>query len=164
MPNKESLVATRLERAFGTQSYHPRFVATLSDRRTHRKRKVVRPIFPCYLFVKSEIQFYFLRDVEDLTSVVLTMDGEPIRSERLDHAVENMIAKEGSEGIVELSDNSIRPFRFSVGERVRVLSGAFASVLGVCAEVTIDQRFAILLELLGRKVRVVYNDEDLATA
>ena len=162
MPNRESTVQTRLER-IGTLSYFPRFVVTLSDRRTHRKRKVVRPVFPCYLFVKSEALFYFLRDVDDLTSVVLAMDGEPARSCRLDEQVETMITNESSDGLLELEARPL-PAKFDVGQRVRVLSGAFASLLGVCSEVTLDQRFAVLLDMLGRKVRVVYNDEDLATA
>ena len=91
------------------------------------------------------------------------IDGEPARSCRLDKAVETMIDKENSEGILEFSSRPL-PTKFNVGERVRVLTGAFASLLGVCSEVTLDQRFAVLLDMLGRKVRVVYSDEELATA
>lgn len=161
MPNRESLVKSRLER-LDTPSYFPRFVVTLSDRRTHRRRKVVRPVFPCYLFVKSESKFYFLRDVDDLTSIVM-VDGEPARSHKLDESIENMITTENNNGFVEFLEKT-KPTKFFAGDRVRVLSGAFASLLGICAEVTLDQRFAVLLDMLGRKVRVVYNDEELATA
>jgi transcriptional antiterminator RfaH len=162
MPSREDTVKTRLER-IGTISYFPRFLATLSDRRTHRRRKVVKPLFPCYLFVKSETRFYFLKDIDDVTSVVLTLDGEPARSERLDLAIEQMMTREAAEGPLEFSEREPQ-LKFRVGERVRVLSGAFVSLLGVCSEVTLDQRFAVLLEMLGRKVRVVYSDEELAAA
>ena len=53
--------------------------------------------------------------------------------------------------------------RFRAGDKVRVLDGAFSSCLGLFDGMAARERVAILLDLLGRKVRVVL-DADLVAA
>jgi len=45
--------------------------------------------------------------------------------------------------------------RFLSGDQIRVRDGAFANTLGLFENNTGEDRVAILLDLLGRKVRVV---------
>ena len=52
---------------------------------------------------------------------------------------------------------------FAPGDKVRVLDGAFSSCLGLFEGMAERERIAILLDLLGRKVRVVL-DADLVAA
>ena len=47
---------------------------------------------------------------------------------------------------------------------VRVLDGAFSSCLGLFERVGDNERVAILLDLLGRKVRVVIGVDEVAAA
>jgi transcriptional antiterminator RfaH len=64
-----------------------------------------------------------------------------------------------TEGLIELANkNAIKP-----GENVIVLNGPFAHQLGLCVSVSDNERVAILLDLLGRKVRVLM-DTDVVTA
>ena len=76
-------------------------------------------------------------------------------------------------GLVErlCSDRDMRGFvrlrpqeRLRLGDKVRVLDGAFASCLGLYEGITDSERVAILLDLLGRKVRVVLDAESIEAA
>ncbi len=53
---------------------------------------------------------------------------------------------------------------FALGDPVRVLDGVFAAHLGLFEGMTDSERVTILLELLGRKVRVVLNAGYVAAA
>jgi transcriptional antiterminator RfaH len=64
-----------------------------------------------------------------------------------------------SEGLIEVANkNAIKP-----GDNVVVLNGPFARQMGFCISVSDHERVAILLDLLGRKVRVLMNT-DVVTA
>jgi transcriptional antiterminator RfaH len=52
---------------------------------------------------------------------------------------------------------------FCPGDKIRILDGAFSSCLGLFEGMAESERIAILLDLLGRKVRVVL-DADLVAA
>ena len=67
--------------------------------------------------------------------------------------------REDADGFVKLDFRT--PFR--AGDKVRVLDGAFTSCLGLFEGMAERERIAILLDLLGRKVRVVL-DADLISA
>jgi transcriptional antiterminator RfaH len=64
--------------------------------------------------------------------------------------VEGLRTREDAAGLVQL-DN---PTGFVAGDAVRVRRGAFEECLGLIETVKDDQRVTILLDLLGRKVRV----------
>jgi transcriptional antiterminator RfaH len=52
--------------------------------------------------------------------------------------------------------------RFEAGALVRIMDGAFASCLGLIEGMRDDERVTVLLDLLGRKVRVLMDDLSLA--
>ncbi len=52
---------------------------------------------------------------------------------------------------------------FAPGDKVRILAGAFMDSLGLFEGVGERERVSILLDLLGRKVRIML-DADLVTA
>jgi transcriptional antiterminator RfaH len=60
-------------------------------------------------------------------------------------------AREDGRGIIQI-DNSAR---FARGDKVRVMDGVFSACQGLFEAIADNQRVAILLDLLGRKVRVV---------
>jgi transcriptional antiterminator RfaH len=53
---------------------------------------------------------------------------------------------------------------FSAGEKVRILDGAFESCFGFFEKTTDTERVAILLDLLGRKVRIFVDSEMIDAA
>jgi transcriptional antiterminator RfaH len=53
---------------------------------------------------------------------------------------------------------------FRIGDEIRVLDGVFSACLGLFEGMTDSERIAILLDMLGRKVRVVLDRESVAAA
>ena len=52
--------------------------------------------------------------------------------------------------------------RFAIGEQVRIVDEIFASCLGLFDGISDSERVAVLLDMLGRKVRVVLNVDCVA--
>jgi transcriptional antiterminator RfaH len=73
--------------------------------------------------------------------------------------IETLQRQENTQGLIEYAGSSLKP-----GDSVVVLSGPFANQLGRCSNVSDDERVAILLDLLGRKVRVVLDADVVAAA
>jgi transcriptional antiterminator RfaH len=67
-----------------------------------------------------------------------------------DGVVEQIRARESGEGFVTLA----LPAGIGPGSRVRLIEGIFADSKGILERIADDRRVAILLELLGREVRV----------
>jgi transcription antitermination factor NusG len=96
-----------------------------------------------------------------VTGIVLE-NGTAATSDRLDRVVEKMMNVEAKHGLVEIDVRP--PLKFKVGAQVRVARGVLKDLIGVCSGITLDRRFAVFLDMLGRKVSVVYSGEDLAAA
>jgi transcriptional antiterminator RfaH len=77
-----------------------------------------------------------------------------------DGVVESLRGREDVNGFIKLD---FRP-PFQAGDKIRVLDGAFTSCLGLFEGMADRDRIAILLDLLGRKVRVVLDATLVAAA
>ena len=77
-----------------------------------------------------------------------------------DRIVDELKARQDAEGLIALDT---RP-RFTPGDKVRILDGAFSSCIGLFESASDNERVAILLDLLGRKVRVVIRADEVAAA
>jgi transcription antitermination factor NusG len=156
--NSEQSVKERLAR-IGTESYWPKFRDTIRDFRTARKRSVIRPLYPCYLFVKSD-EFYFLFDVQGVVGII--MRGIiPERSRRLDFEIQKMKASENdgfvSKPIVE------SPPRLISGSRVVILSGILKGCSATCKEFR-GSKVKVVTDLFGGETPVWHSERDLAAA
>lgn len=158
MTSIEEAVVGRLCR-LSIESYWPKFREQIVDKRTHRKRFIVRPLYPCYLFVKSSA-FYFLFDVEGITGVVMRGD-EPATSYRLDNEVDKMRASE-REGLVPAPVVEEAP-RLRVGSRVVILSGVLRGHVGECREIR-NHQAQVVTNLFGGETPVWHSESDLAVA
>jgi transcriptional antiterminator RfaH len=154
--NAEAKAAQNLLRqGFGV--YLPRYL----KRRSHARKieKIGAPLFPRYLFVSIDIAAQRWRSVQStfgISHLVLNgSDPAPVAGAVIDA----LKAREDASGFVKLDQ---RP-KFAIGEKVRVLAGVFAENLGLFDGIADRDRVAILLELLGRKVRVSI-DADMVTA
>lgn len=141
----------------GFEIYLPRYL----KRRRHARKvdTVAAPLFSRYLFVNVDVATQRWRAIQSTFGVSrLVMNGDEPAAVSLD-VIGALRAREDDKGFVKLER---RPL-FAPGDKVRVLSGAFIDNLGLFEGLADRDRVAILLDLLGRKVRVML-DADLVVA
>jgi len=155
-PHAEAKARAHLNRQ-GFEIYFPRYL----KRRRHARRieNVAAPLFPRYLFVAVDLTAQRWRSIYSTIGVTrLVCNGDeptPVPT----GIVEALKSREDASGFIKLEYRP--PFR--AGDKVRVLDGALSSCLGLFEGMAERERVAILLDLLGRKVRVVL-DADLVAA
>jgi transcriptional antiterminator RfaH len=141
----------------GFAIYFPRYL----KRRRHARRieTVAAPLFPRYLFVAVDTTAQRWRSIYSTVGVARLVCNGDEPTAVPEGIVEALKSREDAGGFIKLD---YRP-QFRPGEKVRVLDGAFSSCLGLFEGMAERERVAILLDLLGRKVRVVL-DADLVAA
>lgn len=145
--NGEARAELNLRRQ-GFHTYLPRYLR--SRRHARRTHMVPRPLFPRYLFVALDLARDRWRSIPSTFGVLqIVLAGErpaPVP----DGIVEQIKAREADDGYVALG----LPVGVGPGSRVRLIDGIFADTKGVVERIGDDRRIAVLLELLGREVRV----------
>lgn len=146
-PNGEARADLNLRRQ-GFATYLPRY----ARRRSHaRRREVVkRPLFPRYLFVGLDLARDRWRAIHSTFGVnrLVLAGEEPLPVP--EGVIDEIRAREDGEGLVALG----LPAGVGPGSRIRLVDGIFADAKGVLERIADDRRVAILLEMLGREVRV----------
>lgn len=155
--NAETKAARNLERQ-GFSIYLPRYL----KRRSHARKveTVPAPLFPRYMFVWIDIETQRWRSVQStfgVSQLVLNgSDPAPLAPQ----VISCLKAREDDGGYVQLDR---RP-SIALGAKVRVLTGVFAENLGLFDGMADRDRVAVLLDLLGRKVRVTLDAGMVAVA
>jgi len=155
--NAEAKAGRNLMRQ-GFEIYLPRYL----KRRSHARKieKVAMPLFPRYLFVSVDIAKQRWRSIQSTIGVshLVTNGADPAP---VAHEVLQFLrAREDQSGFITMDR---RP-SFAVGEKVRILAGAFADVVGLFDGLGDRERVAVLLDLLGQKVRVSMDVDMIAAA
>ena len=155
-PNAERKALVHLARQ-GFETYLPCYRKT--RRHARRTEIVAAPLFPRYMFVSVDVTLQRWRSLRSTIGVSsLVCNGEtpaPVPS----GIVEALRLREGEDGLIDIRSGPV----FSRGDKVRVRDGAFTDCFGLFEGVKDCERVAILLDLLGRKVRVIL-DVDSVTA
>lgn len=142
----------------GFETYLPRYL----KRRSHARKieQVAAPLFPRYLFVKVDLATQRWRSIQSTFGVShLVLNGsEPARIGS--DVMRVLKAREDGSGFVKLD----RRAQFLLGAKVRILGGAFTDNLGLFDGLGDRDRVAVLLDLLGRKVRVSLDADMVAAA
>jgi transcriptional antiterminator RfaH len=154
--NGEAKAAQNLQRQ-GFDIYLPRYL----KRRRHARRIdfVARPLFPRYMFVAIDIATQRWRSIQSTFGVSRLVCNGDDPAVVPDGVVFALKAREDDKGFVKMD---LRP-SFAAGDKVRVLAGAFVDNAGLFDGMADHDRVSILLEMLGRKVRVLL-DADLVAA
>ena len=156
-PNAEARAVYNLEHQ-GFATYMPRYL----KRRRHARRVdiVPVPVFPRYVFVAIDLsrqRWLSIRSTIGVSRLVCQGDA-PLAVPC--GVVEAPQSRHAEAGFVRL----LPPPGLRAGDKVRVLGCAFEEALGLLEEVTDEQRVTILLDLLGRKVRVTIDSGLIAAA
>lgn len=148
-PNAERRAVAHLARQ-GFEVYFPRYL----KRRSHAGKvdMVAAALFPRYLFVAIDLASQQWRAIRSSVGVAQLVCHGDRPAALADDIIADLRRREDERGLVRL-DRSI----FKPGEKVRVVGGAFADHLGMFEAMGDSERVAVLLDLLGRKVRVVMN-------
>jgi transcriptional antiterminator RfaH len=155
-PRAEMKALTHLTRQ-GFQVYLPRFM----KRRHHARRveSVSMPLFPSYLFVAIDMATQRWRCVNSTIGVrKLVCQGER-PAVVAGGIIETLKNRQDDRGFITLDKQ-----RFTDGEKVRVIDGVFSDSFGIYEGMTDRERVEILLDLLGRKVRVQIDIDSVAAA
>jgi transcriptional antiterminator RfaH len=153
----EAKAAAHLVRQ-GYPIYLPRYL----KRRRHARRveMVAAPIFPRYLFVTIDRMTQRWRSILSTVGVThLVRHGDEPAAVPAG-IVEALRGREDERGFIKLD---LRP-TFAPGAKIRVVEGVFSDSLGLFEGMADRERVAILLDLLGRKVRVVLDGDSVAAA
>jgi len=156
-PRAENKASAHLHRQ-GFETYLPRY---LKKRRHARRVEIVQAaLFPCYLFVAIDRQTQRWRCISSTVGVSrLVCNGEepaPVP----DSVIAALRGREDESGLVRLPPHP----RFAAGDKVRLLDGAFADCIGLFEGMKDVERVSVLLDLLGRKVRVLLDVDSVAVA
>ncbi|WP_298258689.1 transcriptional activator RfaH [Bradyrhizobium sp.] len=154
--NGEAKAAQNLLRQ-GYEIYLPRY---LKPRRHARKIDFfAKPLFPRYLFVAIDMATQRWRSIQSTYGVshLVTNGNEPAAVPA--GVLSALKAREDAKGFVKID---ARP-KFAHGDKVRVRAGVFVDSAGLFDGMEDRDRVAILLDMLGGKVRV-HLDADLVAA
>lgn len=132
----------------GYSAYLPKYL----KKRSHARRIdwVARPLFPCYLFVEmdvEEMQWQAIRSTIGVSHFICSGDfPAPVP----DGIVEAIIAREDEKGHVDLAREGL----FKKGQTVEIANGPMAETSAIFECVDDKDRVIVLMDLLGRQVRV----------
>jgi transcriptional antiterminator RfaH len=153
----ETKAVHHLERQ-GYATYLPRYL----KRRRHARRvdTVPAPLFPRYLFVAVDTAVQRWRSIQSTIGVARLVCNGDTPAPVEDRIIGGLRQREDERGYVRLE----RQPRFAPGDKVRVVEGVFADCLGLFEQMNDRERVALLLDLLGRKVRVILDGDFVAAA
>ncbi len=156
-PNAEEIAARHLDRQ-GFRIFLPR----LRKRRRHARKvdEVLRPMFPRYLFVAIDVAVDRWRSIQSTIGVSgLVCHGD--RPSAVPGGVVESLLNRCDDDCILTADMR---HHYAGGDRVRLLDGAFESLIGVFERMTDGERVAVLLDLMGRRVRVMLHVDALEPA
>lgn len=143
----------------GFTAYLPRCRKT--RRHARRTESVAVPFFPRYLFVALDLDAQRWRAVNGTFGVAGLVGSKDRPAALPDGLVEALRAREDDGGCIPLAPSAAR---FAPGDAVRVVGGAFDNLEGLFEGLTDNDRVRVLLDLLGRKVRVFLAPDAVAPA
>jgi transcriptional antiterminator RfaH len=133
-----------------------KFETYLPRIRIHRGRKSrVVPLFPSYLFVRIIDRWHTIESTIGVTRMIVS-GGAParLRDEELDK-----IRSREVNGVVKLPKP---PGRYAHGDRIAIAKGSFRGHVALFEGMSAHDRCAVLMDLLGRKVRLELAISDVA--
>lgn len=139
------------------QGFEPYTPMTMTEEVVRgQKRQKIHSLFPGYLFVRTDGRWRFLSGTFGVASVVMQGQSPAVMP---NSAIEQLRSRENSQGIITLPKPNMQ--RFSSGDPVRVKDGAFSGHYGIWEGLGASERVRVLLELLGRKTRILISEDYL---
>jgi len=126
---------------------------TVMSKRRDRRLKIRVPLFSGYVFVKSDLNVYERLEIVKTTGVVRIVGNKGGPLPVLDEAIDSL-------QIMVSADNPIvTGTRLRKGDRVMVVEGPFAGVVGLFARYRGQGRVVVSIEALGQYAAVDVAEE-----
>jgi len=132
----------------GFNAYLPRY--SKLRRHARKTQRITAPLFPRYLFIRLDIEkdrWRPLLSTIGLSQLICRGDKPAPIS---DSVIEAIHGRENVSGLVELC----APDTLKLGSKVQIISGHFAEMDGLFDGNSVNNRIHVLLELMGRTIRV----------
>ncbi len=148
LPHREAGAQQQLE----NQGFHTFLPRGLRTRRHARKLEtVLAPIFPRYLFVVLDLDRDRWRSVNGTFGVARLVMMADDRPQPAPHGVvEALIALADGRDVLRFDEGG----RLAVGQKVRILAGAFAEQIGLLQRLDDNGRVRLLLDIMGGGIAV----------
>ena len=156
-PHGEIKASVHLGRQ-GFATYLPRY----RKRRRHARRieQTVAPLFPRYLFVSINLATQRWLSIDSTIGIARLICNGDVPTPVPQPVIDALRCREDVDGFVQLVPRS----RFAPGDKIRVVDGALSDCCGLYEGMSGRERVAILLNLLGRKVRVLVDTDFIEAA
>ena len=142
--------------AQGFKTFLPQVQKTI--RHARQLRTVSAPLFPCYLFVRLNLdrdRWLSVRSTVGVARLITHHDGRPAPVPR---GVVEALLERCVGSLIRLDSGLV------TGQRIRVLSGPFAELIGQVERLDGAGRVRLLLELMGTAVPVSVHRSAVAPA
>jgi transcriptional antiterminator RfaH len=132
----------------GFNTYLPQYKKL--RRHARRTDTVLAPLFPKYLFVEFDLDMHNWSCINSTIGVSKLIKFGSMPTAVPSGLVSEIRTREDAEGMVSLN----RYLKIKQGDEVTILTGAFSDHSGIFESQGDDERIVILLNLMGRNVRV----------
>ena len=119
-------------------------------RHARRTDTVLAPLFPKYLFVEFDMNVKNWSTINSTIGVITLIKFGALPTPVPSELIDEIRTREDAEGMISLSKN----IKLKSGDKVNIVAGAFSEHSGVFECQSDDERIIILLNLMGRDVRV----------
>ena len=128
---------------------------TVPSKRKDRKKLIRIPLFPGYVFVKSDLSANHHLEIVKTAGAVKLLGNQQGPVSVPDDAVESLKIMVSSEQPISTG------YQFSKGDRVMVVSGPFTGVVGVFERYGASGRIVVFIEAMGQFAAVEVDLEDV---
>ena len=125
-------------------------------RHARNMKNVMRPVFPGYLFVQFGAERGDWRKINSTYGVARLVSFEKsVPASVPDRLIAGLQARCDSKGCLHAPDD------LKIGERVRMVAGAFAGFVGEVENLIGEERIRLLYDFMGQKSRIDIKKSDL---
>jgi transcriptional antiterminator RfaH len=154
-PRRERWAAENVSRQ-GCPFYLPQYELPIPrNARVKEARSAV--LFPCYLFVNIDKQWKFLLGTFGIAAVIMSGDSPTSVPQS---EIDRLMKRHDSNGLISLP----KKIKFNPGDEVRIKDGPFADRVGLYQSQSSSERNRILMDFLGGKRTVLFDDSILELA
>ena len=148
----ENVVFEKLSKK-SLESFFPRI--RVRSKRKDRIKMIMVPLFPGYIFVRSDLNPYEHLEIVKVTGAVRLIGNQTGPVSVNEDAINSL-------KIMINGNNAISTgTQFEKGDRVMVMSGPFAGVIGIFSQYRGQGRLIVNIDILGQYAAVEVDEEDV---